>query len=131
MDRFLSWIDIVLDPVPLLFLLGTVYVIRGKGLRPLELGPSTHTLRERAIRGLYNDVRVEWQRGDGARGTTLLRETFPKLYQVQRVNFYFLHIFSPILRILRPKTQNLKLHVILTDGPLTKCARRCVKVNRA
>ena len=77
-------------PVPLLFLLGTVYVKRGIGLRPLELGPSTHTLRERAIRGLYNDVRVEGARGDGARGTTLLRETFPKLSHMQRVNLNFL-----------------------------------------
>ena len=72
--------------VPLLFLLGTVYVKRGTGLRPLELGPSTHTLRKRAIRGLYNDVRVDGARGDGARGTTLLRETFPKLSHMQRVN---------------------------------------------
>ena len=76
--------------VPLLFLLGTVCVKWGTGLRPLELGPSTHTLRERAIRGLYNDVRVECQRGDGARGTTLLRETFPKLSHMQRVNLNFL-----------------------------------------
>ena len=46
------------------------------GLRPLELGPSTHTLRERAVRGLYNDVGVEVVQGSGACGTTLLRTIY-------------------------------------------------------
>ena len=55
------------------------------GLRPLELGPSTHTLRERAIRGLYNDVRVEGVQGSGACGTTLLRTVYQLVKVRQRV----------------------------------------------
>ena len=71
------------DAVPLIFILGTVYVKLGTSLRPLELGPSTHTLRERALRGLYNDVRVEGPNASGTRGTKLLRTISPKLSQGQ------------------------------------------------
>ena len=34
-------------------------------LRPPELGPPTHTLRERPLGGLYNDVRAEGARDHG------------------------------------------------------------------
>ena len=68
------------------------------------------TSRERAIRELYNDVRVEGVRCRGAHGTTLYAQ-FPQTGKRESESIYIFFTISAEQKFENPPAKNSKLQV--------------------